>query len=75
MKRSLFTMTLAALGALGIAHAQPACSKSTLTGGYGLTLLGSTSPNNAAPIAVVGGGWSSTATATSLFPSTSRATA
>jgi hypothetical protein len=54
MTRSLLILTLAALGALGIANAQQACSKGTLNGGYGITLLGSLQPNNAQPVASVG---------------------
>ena len=57
MRRTILTITLAALFALGIAstaRADNPCSLATLTGGYGLTLLGSLQPNNAEPVALVG---------------------
>jgi hypothetical protein len=53
MKRQIARSTLAAVCAVGIAHAE-ACSVATLSGGYAVTLLGSLQPNNAEPVASVG---------------------
>jgi hypothetical protein len=54
MKHILFATALAVFVLASNAVAQISCSKATLSGGYGLTALGSLQPNNALPTALVG---------------------